>query len=347
MGRAEGPARDLDEPRRIARFDSDEGAALLVLEGSRLAWATRVVASDGKIGPAVPFQPPVKTSHEHARFGVLDGPNGAAVQLLRFDAEGRALDAEPVTIAEPLSRIAGSAMARVGDTFVVTYRTAMPGSIAKVVRVRDTGEIVDVSDVEPNTSVLAAPRGVACSPSECAIVWSGTTTIGGNTPREVLDRAVLGERAFPPHHPPEFLALGASAGIVFDGRSFLAAFTQENDLGVARIDADGRRIGRGMLDGDAFQGGSLQRMAPRSCLASSNVGPRPARAGGDPVSTSATCSTRKRAPSGGRSGGAGSSSTGEVVGGGGCSCQLDARSDPAWWIAIAALVAVRLRRRSR
>ena len=229
-----------------------------------------------------------------------------------------------------------------------SFKIPAPGIISEVARIRDTGEVIDINQVQPNASILSSPRGVACSPSECAIVWSGTSSFGGsNAPEAWIARFPPG--ASPLTIKPEFLARGDPRGVVFDGQSFLAAFTRGNDLGVARADADGPRVGTGMINGDEFlamaavDGGALILTANTVNLGL--LQPSAARlhvrnvldeGGTEPGSS-------------GAGGAGGGETTGEIVAGGGCGCELDARNDVGGWaIAVwCTLIAAGKRRQSK
>jgi hypothetical protein len=345
-GRAVGPTRDVDERRHIVFTDSNDDAGLLVLEGPPLPRATRVVASDGTIGPAVTYEPPAKTSHEHARFGVLDGRFLAgSLRLFRFDAKGHALDAEPIVIPRPLTPLAGSAMGRAGDTFIVTHQGTAPYSIAEVVRVRDTGEILDVHQVLPNASILGAPGGVACSPAECAIIWTGSSSFGGNPSTEVW-MARFSPTDANPMIKPDFAGRGHAAGVVFDGQSFLAAFTRKDDLGVARVGAGETKSGHGMMNGDVFAGMAAADGAAL-ILTSNTVDLGPLSEMASRLHVRNVLDEGGGETGGGGSGGSGGGATESIVAGGGCGCELDARGDLGGWsIAVfASLAAARTRRR--
>jgi MYXO-CTERM domain-containing protein len=195
--------------------------------------------------------------------------------------------------------------------------------------------------VQPNASILAAPGGIACSATECATAWSGTSTFGASVPEVWAAR-------FSPSAPtltvkPDYIARGSANGIVFDGRTFLATLTQKTDLGAARVDLDGHKVGRGMLNGDTFLG--VAAVTGGAVILTVNT----IDLGGPEASRLHVWGVLDEAPptsgSGGAGGGGGGSSTGEVVAGGGCACELDERPSGSWSAGLLVAAAALLRRR--
>ncbi len=345
QGHATGDAHDLDAAGVVIGQAASDDAGLVLIEKPNGARETRMVSPDGTLGPAVPLDPPKKSSGAHARFGILDPFHvDGLVALLRFDAEGHALDAEPITVVPAGDQAFGAAMAKGGDTFVIARHSTALNSTGRVDRIRDTGEFIDATDLTPNGAILLGVRGLACNGSDCMVGWIGTNSTGGrNTPEVWTTRLTASDPLL--QLQPEYLALGQTTGLVFDGKNFLAAFTLKRDFGAARVEV-GARVGRGMLNGDVLQ--LLVGTGAGSALLFTRNDVDLGLA--EPIGRLHVLSILDGSEGAGGAGGAGAETTTstEIVAGGGCACELGAGADAPWAIAItAALLGAARRRRSQ
>jgi hypothetical protein len=241
-----GPASavtELGEASAIEAGLANGDAGLFVVvhaDGSR---ATRVVTADG-VGPEVPLALPANTRKTAASFAWLDVRPDGSVGMLRFDAEGRALDAKPIELARPAVGLRqASLLARAGDLFVAATCASGEPAASLILQVRGTGEIVG------RTRFTAASLGgLACSTSECMVTLRPAETSGAPSRSVLIGRLPVHVEA--PPLAESKIATGAPGPVAFDGQHFLASYTSGDTLFVARLDGDVPWTGARQRDGD-------------------------------------------------------------------------------------------------
>jgi hypothetical protein len=222
IGEADGPPRDLDETRLLVDGDANGDRGLLAFadpDDEHFVGA-RVVSANGDIGPFVSSAPPPEPSKEHARFGTFWDFGRFA--LTRWDADGNQLDAKGLS-PDSVPNAVGEEMARAGDIFVLLGHGLKEGKPAlRLTSVFDTGEILDVTEIDPNLLAPKSDSGLACSPDRCLLV---------NAPFDGQARR-SGQLAFfdPSRYPLRFelSPFGSTEvdRVLFDGQHFLVFFVE-------------------------------------------------------------------------------------------------------------------------